>query len=187
MIFYSIIITVAILAQALSQALSVLVVLWQPMDASMQMCTDTDTNTADLTISCYCSMCARDVPMQEEADWICLTFKNSRIGRDLHLYVRGEWQILNHKGMKSLGGKSKLWFCPRCSRCILRDAAREHRYEPDVPYDSLLLEELEVAISTSQKHWKAWDCQRNWNYATSTPKKLRLIWKDQDSFKTGSS
>jgi len=182
--FYSIIITVAILAQARSQALGELVVLWQPMDASMQMCTD----TAYSTITSYCSMCGKDVPMQNEADWICLTFKNvPRIGRILYLYVRGEWQKLNHKWMESLGVKSKLWFCPRCSRCILRDVAREHRHEPDIPYNSLLLEELSVAISTSQKHWKAWDCQRNWNYATSTPKKLRLIWTDQDSFKTGSS
>ena len=149
------------------------------MDAGMQMCTDTD-----FTIACYCSTCGTDVPMQKEQNykWICLKYIPSRIGLTLWLYIQGEWQKLNHQWMESLGstmnlagGKSKLWICPRCSGCIIRDVNREHRYESDIPHDSLLLQELSVAISTAKKHWNVWDHQRNWNYATSTPKKLRLI------------
>jgi len=83
------------------------------------------------------------------------------------------------------GGRTKIWFCPNCSRDLHRHASKEYRSlegysqeksesnDSHFSYDALLQIEISEAISAARRNWNVWTHRRN-DSAPLTQKKHRV-------------
>ena len=140
----------------------------------------------------YCSACNQNISTyykKQLKEWMCLALMNESVWLNTDNY----WRRLNNSWKKILGtstdlagGRTKLWFCPNCSRDLRRHASKEYRSldeysqgkkesnDSHFSYDALLQIEIIEAISTARKNWNVKTHLRN-VVGSLTQKKHRVI------------